>query len=93
MTKKWGAVLSGHNSDLQDWQEMLRRAAERPEFDPWVKVYGSHTVLRSKSLDDLTSAIEVRDCVVAHIDRLNGAMACHKRKPADPIFRRCRSVT
>jgi hypothetical protein len=31
-------------------------------------------VLRSESLDGLTSASEVRDRVVAHIDRLNGAM-------------------
>lgn len=75
MIRQWGAVLSGDDYDLQDWQEMLRRAAKRPEFDPWVEVYDSDTVLRSSSLDGLTSAIEVRDSMVAHIDRLNGAMA------------------
>jgi hypothetical protein len=69
MTKRWGAVLRGDDFDLQDWREMLK-----PPFDPWVKVHGNDTVLRSASLDDLTSASEVRDRVVAHVDRLNGAM-------------------
>jgi hypothetical protein len=62
-------VLRGHDFDLQDWREMLK-----PPFDPWVEVHGSDAVLRSESLDGLTSASEVRDRVVAHIDRLNGAM-------------------
>lgn len=48
MTKQWGAMLSGHDHDLQDWQEMLK-----PGDDPWVEVYGSDTVLRSNSLGDL----------------------------------------
>jgi hypothetical protein len=69
MSKRWGAVLRGHDFDLQDWREMLK-----PPFDPWVEVHGSDAVLRSESLDGLTSASEVRDRVVAHIDRLNGAM-------------------
>jgi hypothetical protein len=69
MSKRWGAVLRGHDFDLQDWREMLK-----PPFDPWVEVHGSDAVLRSESLDGLTSANEVRDRVVAHIDRLNGAM-------------------
>jgi hypothetical protein len=69
MSKRWGAVLRGHDFDLQDWREMLK-----PPFDPWVEVHGSDAVLRSASLDGLTSASEVRDRVVAHIDRLNGVM-------------------
>jgi hypothetical protein len=69
MSKQWGAVVRGHDYDLQDWREMLK-----PPFDPWVEVHGNDTVLRSASLDDLTSASEVRDRVVAHIDRLNGVM-------------------
>jgi hypothetical protein len=69
MSKQWGAVLRGHEFDLQNWREMLK-----PPFDPWVEVHGEDTVLRSNSLDDLTSANEVRDRIVAHIDRLNGAM-------------------
>jgi len=69
MSKRWGAALRGHDFDLQDWGEMLK-----PPFDPWVEVHGSDTVLRSASLNDLTSASEVRDRVVAHIDRLNGVM-------------------
>jgi hypothetical protein len=46
----------------------------KPSFDPWIEVHGSDVVLRSASLDGLTSASEVRDRVVAHIDRLNGVM-------------------
>src|ERR1700733_308070 len=69
MSKRWGAALHGHDFDLQDWREMLK-----PPFDPWVEVHGSETVLLSASLDDLTSASEVRDRVVAQIDRLNGVM-------------------
>ncbi|MGL3108907.1 hypothetical protein [Bradyrhizobium sp. BR 1432] len=46
----------------------------KPPFDPWVEEHGSDTILRSNSLDDLTSADEVRDRVIAHIERLNGAM-------------------
>jgi hypothetical protein len=70
MTKRWGAVLRGHDDDLRDWCEMLK-----PPFDPWVEVHGPDHVLRSASLDGLTSASEVRDRVVAHIERLNGAMS------------------
>jgi hypothetical protein len=69
MTKQWGAVLRGHDYDLEDWRYMLR-----PPFDPWVEVHGADAVLLSASLDGLTSASEVRDRVVAHIDRLNGVM-------------------
>ncbi len=70
MSNRWGAVLSGHDLDLQDWREMLK-----PPFDPWVEVRGPDHVLRSASLDGLTSASEVRDRVVAHIERLNGTMS------------------
>jgi hypothetical protein len=44
-------------------------------FDPWVEVNGADTVLRSVSLDGLSSAIQVRDCAIALIDRLNGVLA------------------
>ncbi len=74
MSKRWGAVLRGHDFDLEDWREMLK-----PPFDPWVEVHGSDTVLRSESLDNLASATEARDRVVAHIDRLNGAMFVSKQ--------------
>ena len=74
MTKQWGAVLRGRDYDLEDWREMLK-----PPFDPWVEVDRDDVVLRSKSLDDLTSASEVRDRVVAHIDRLNGVMFVVRR--------------
>jgi hypothetical protein len=70
MLKQWGAVLRGHDFDLQDWREMLK-----PPFDPWVEVHGPDYILRSASLDGLTSASEVRDRVVAHIERLNGTMS------------------
>ncbi|WP_316398235.1 hypothetical protein [Bradyrhizobium sp. 33ap4] len=69
MPKQWGAVLQGHEFDLQDWRDMLK-----PPFDPWVEVHGADTVLRSNSFGDLTSSNEVRDRAVTHIERLNGAM-------------------
>ena len=69
MSRSWGAVLRGHDDDLRDWREMLKSP-----FDPWVEVHGPDHVLRSASLDGLTSASEVRDRV-AHIERLNGAMS------------------
>jgi hypothetical protein len=74
MSKQWGGVLRGHDFDLQDWREMLK-----PPFDPWIEVHGSDVVLRSESLDGLTSASEVHDRAVAHIDRLNGAMFVMKQ--------------
>ncbi|MDI4239323.1 hypothetical protein OZ411_41780 [Bradyrhizobium sp. Arg237L] len=70
MSKRWGAILRGHDDDLRDWREMLK-----PPFDPWIEVHDPDHVLRSASLDGLTSAIEVRDRVVAHIERLNGTMS------------------
>ncbi|MCA1455937.1 hypothetical protein I6F35_22480 [Bradyrhizobium sp. BRP22] len=70
MSKRWGAILRGHDDDLQDWREMLK-----PPFDPWIEVHDPDHVLRSASLEGLTSAIEVRDRVVAHIERLNGTMS------------------
>jgi hypothetical protein len=69
VSKQWGAVLRGDDADLQDWRVIFR-----PPFDPWVEVHGPDTVLRSASLDGLTSAGEVRDRIAAHIDRLNGVM-------------------
>lgn len=69
MSMRWGAVLRGHKFDLQDWADALK-----PPFDPWVEVHGPDTILRSNSLDELTAVEEVRDRIVAHIDRLNGAM-------------------
>ncbi|WP_025036206.1 hypothetical protein [Bradyrhizobium sp. DOA9] len=74
MPNKWGAVLRGHEFDQQDWRDMLK-----PPFDPWVEVHGQDTILRSNSLDDAMSAIEVRDRFSAHIDRLNGAMLIAKQ--------------
>lgn len=73
MSKQWGAVLRGHDDDLEDWRETLK-----PPFDPWVEVHGPDHVLRSASLNDLTSASEVRDRVVAQIERLNGIMSVMK---------------
>lgn len=66
----WGAVVLGEPVDLEDWVLVLKEP-----FDPWVEVYGSETVLRSASLDELDSASEVRDRSIAQIERLNGAMA------------------
>lgn len=55
---------------LADWASVLKEP-----FEPWVEIHGNETVLRSLSLDQLTTANEVRDRSIAQIDRLNGAMA------------------
>src|ERR1700750_3058330 len=70
MSRTWGALLRGDDADLQHWLGMLK-----PPFDPWVEVHGTDHVLRSSSLEHLTSASEVRDFVAADIERLNGAMS------------------
>jgi hypothetical protein len=69
-TTGWGAVVQGEPGDLADWARVLKEP-----FDPWVEVHGNETALRSASLDQLTSATEVRDRSIAQIERLNGAMA------------------
>jgi len=69
-----GVVLVGEPVDLNHWTFQLKEA-----FDPWVEVHDGETILRSASLDELTSAREVRDRVTALIERLNGALALSKR--------------
>jgi hypothetical protein len=66
----WGAGIRGEATDLEDWAFSLKEP-----FDPWVEKYGSETVLRSASFDELTSADEVRDRAAELIERLNGALA------------------
>jgi hypothetical protein len=71
MTKPgWGAVILGEPTDLEDWAHVLQEP-----FDPWVETHGAQTVLRSASLDELASAVEVRDRAIAQIERLNGAVS------------------
>jgi hypothetical protein len=73
----WGAIVQGDKFDLEDWADALK-----PSFDPWIEIYGDHTVLRSSSFDELTSGELVQDRAIAYIDRLNGAFAIsHKSKP------------
>ena len=73
----WGAIVKGDKFDLEDWADTLK-----PPFDPWIEIVGARTVLRSSSLDELTSGELVQDRAIAYIDRLNGAFAIsHKAKP------------
>jgi hypothetical protein len=72
----WGAVLVGEPVDLDDWTFQLKEA-----FDPWVEVHSHETILRSASLDELTSASDVRDRATALIERLNGALALSRTEP------------
>jgi hypothetical protein len=73
----WGAAVEGEPADISDWVYLLKEP-----FDPWIEVHGNDTVLRSVSLDELTSAGEVRDRAIALIERLNGAIAvCQEARP------------
>jgi hypothetical protein len=73
-TPGWGAVVQGEPGDLADWARALKEPS-----DPWVEVHGNETVLRSASLNQLTSSTEVRDRSIAQIEQLNGAMALSQR--------------
>jgi hypothetical protein len=66
----WGAIVQGELKDLEKWADRLKEP-----FDPWTEIHGKDTVLRSASLDQATSASDVRDRALAYIDRLNGAVA------------------
>jgi hypothetical protein len=70
----WGAIVEGEPFDLADWADGLR-----PPFDPSIEIYEGETVLRSKVLDELTSADEVYNRALAYIERLNGAFALSQR--------------
>ena len=70
MAKEWGAIIRGEQFDLDDWANSLKKPG-----DPWVEVHGADTTLRSRSFDGMSSAEEVRDSAVPHIERLNGVMA------------------
>ena len=66
----WGIIVEGDPLDLADWADGLM-----PPFDPWVEKYEGRTVLRSATLDELTSGDAVYNRALALIDRLNGAFA------------------
>src|SRR5262249_10460355 len=72
VSKKWGAVLRGHDFDLADWRDALKSP-----YDPWVELHEPDTILCSASFDEMTSADEVRSSAVSVIERLNGAMAVY----------------
>ncbi len=66
----WGAIIRGEADDLEDWKCILKQ-----HFDPWVEMHENDIVLRSRWLDELSSAEEVRCQAVSQIEQLNGAMA------------------
>lgn len=70
MTRQWGALLSGHEFDLEDWLDTLK-----PGFDPWTERHGADTVLRSATFANLANVGDVRTRALALIDLLNGAVA------------------
>ncbi len=70
MANGWGVSLQGEATDIEDWEHVFK-----PPFDPWVEVHGSETVLRSKELDSLSTALDVREHAIALIARLNGIVA------------------
>jgi hypothetical protein len=78
----WGAVVIGDITDLESWAHALKE-----QFDPWVETHGTDTVLRSALLDELDSAIEVRDRSTTLIERLNGAMALSRGSKPVRLYR------
>jgi hypothetical protein len=77
----WGAIVSGDAGDLADWSRLLKAP-----FDPWAEAHGGDTVLRSASLDELSSLAEARDRAAAIIGRLNGTFAlCEETKETRPL--------
>jgi hypothetical protein len=70
MMRAWGAIILGDPVDLGYWARALT-----PPTDPWIEMHGEAMVLRSASLGELTASDDVRNRCVAHIERLNGAIA------------------
>lgn len=74
----WGATLSGHAFDLQDWKESLL-----PPHEPWVEEWilneTSRLVLRSSIFENFTNGADVWNAAKALVVRLNGALAVHNR--------------
>jgi hypothetical protein len=68
--RAWGAIIEGEPVDVDYWARALKQPS-----DPWIEIHGGIPVLRSDSLDGLLHPEEVRDHCVAHIERLNGAVA------------------
>ncbi|HVQ71884.1 MAG TPA: hypothetical protein VMT08_30740 [Bradyrhizobium sp.] len=68
--RQWGAAVLGDRADLDQWTSVLK-----PPFDPWIELHREETILRSASMENLSTAGEVRDWCVACMERLNGAMA------------------
>ena len=68
------AQLAGDEVEFRDWEESLRRpfdpSCERVPHDG-----GLIWALRSRSLDHLETAEEVRERALLLIDRLNGALS------------------
>jgi hypothetical protein len=63
----WGILLGGEPSDLEVWQEALKR------FDPYIIKTDEGLILRSKLFDSATTSTEAHEFGKTVLARLNGA--------------------
>jgi hypothetical protein len=70
----WGAVLTGHTFDLQDWTDALGSPHE-PWVEKWRIADIDRLVLRSTGFDQLADSTEVWETAKLLIVRLNGLFA------------------
>ena len=64
----WGILLSGQPSDLEVWQEALKR------FDPCIIKTDEGLILRSKLFDSATTLSDAHEFGKTLLERLNGAL-------------------
>lgn len=74
----WGAVLSGHAFDLQDWMEALI-SPHGPWVETWLVGQTERLVLRSADFEGIEDGAVVWETAKLLTTRLNGAFAALQR--------------
>jgi hypothetical protein len=80
--RAWGALLSGHVLDLQDWRETLL-PPHAPWAEQWIINNTPRLVLRSSDFDQFEDSLAVWNAAKLLTTRLNGAFAAHSN--AEPL--------
>lgn len=69
---RWGAILAGEETDIEDWIELLKQP-----FDPWVEKSGKDLIFRSDKFNNIHDPNEARAAVAQEIALLNGAITLY----------------